>query len=165
MKKKGNERQSLFEKTLLVRWINSLDIWTTAITIENLHIELRSGVLLCNILKFHQPGLDFSGLNLAVRAKKPCINNLEKAVSVMMQKGIPTRHVLSAEEIFEPTKPERIWLMVRSIFEVFAMHDVQVLKPKILAWVSSIITYYNPFRANKSQLPNQMSNREFYQFY
>lgn len=83
----------------------------------------------------------------------------------MMQKGIPTRHVLSAEEIFEPTKPERIWLMVRSIFEVFAMHDVQVLKPKILAWVSSIITYYNPYRANKSQLPNQMSNREFYQFY
>jgi hypothetical protein len=151
---------------LLVRWINSLDIWTTAITVENLHIEIRTGVLLCNILKFHQPGLDFSGLNLAVRAKKPCINNLEKAVSVMMQKGIPTRYVLTAEEIFESVKPERIWLMIRSIFEVFAMHDVQVLKPKILAWVSSIITYYSPFRVKQGQkLPTQMSTREFYQYY
>lgn len=42
----------------------------------------------------------------------------------MMQKGIPSRHVLSAEEIFDSTKPERIWVMIRSIFEVFAMHDV-----------------------------------------
>ena len=83
----------------------------------------------------------------------------------MMQKGIPSRHVLSAEEIFEPVKPERIWVMIRSIFEVFAMHDVQVLKPKILAWVSSIVTYYNPFRANKEPLPSQMSTRQFYQFY
>lgn len=42
----------------------------------------------------------------------------------MMQKGIPTRYVLTAEEIFDSVKPERIWLMIRSIFEVFAMHDV-----------------------------------------
>jgi len=40
-----------------------------------------------------------------------------------------------------------MWVMIKSIFEVFAMHDVNLLKPKIMAWLSSIITYYNPFRA------------------
>ena len=37
--------------------------------------------------------------------------------------------------------------MIRSVFDVFSMHDVTLLKPKILNWLSSIITYYNPFRA------------------
>jgi hypothetical protein len=63
--------------------------------------EIRTGVLLCNILKFHCPGLDFTGVNLTVRAKKPCLNNLERAISAMMQKGIPAKYVCTAEEIFE----------------------------------------------------------------
>lgn len=36
---------------------------------------------------------------------------------------------------------------MKSIFDVFAMHDVTVLKPKIMTWLSSIVTYYNPYRA------------------
>ena len=48
-----NEKISIFNKQLLARWINSIDIWDTAITIENLLEELKTGVLLCNILKFH----------------------------------------------------------------------------------------------------------------
>jgi len=86
---------------LLVRWINSLDIWHVRLTFENLVEELRTGVLLCHILKFHQTNLDFVGLSTSVRAKKPCLNNLEKAISVMFQKGVPSRYVLTAEEIFE----------------------------------------------------------------
>jgi hypothetical protein len=47
-----------------------------------------------------------------VRAKKPCINNLEKAISIMFQKGVPSRYVMSAEEIFDGNKTDRIWLML-----------------------------------------------------
>ena len=69
------------------------------------------------------------------------------AISVMGQKGLPSRNILTAEQIFDMSKIERMWLMVKSIFEVFAMHDVMVLKPKIMAWLGSIISYYNPTRA------------------
>lgn len=147
MKRKSAEKLNLFEKTCLVRWINSCNVWETAITTENLPQELRNGVLLCSILKFHQPALDFKGMSVLSRSKQPSINNLEMAISVMAQKGLPARCLMSAEQIYELSKIERMWQMIKSIFEVFAMHDVTVLKPKIMVWISSIITYYNPFRA------------------
>lgn len=34
--------------------------------------------------------------------------------------------------------------MLRQVFEVFAMHDVNLLRPKIMAWVTSIIRLFNP---------------------
>jgi len=46
---------------------------------------------------------------------------------------------LTADEIFEATKPERIWLLLRQVFEVFAMHDVNVLKPKIFNWINDVL--------------------------
>ena len=141
----SNEKLHFFQKILLVRWINSLDIWQVRVTFENLVDEIKTGVLLCNILKFHQTNLDFSGLSTAVRTKKPCLNNIEKAISVMYQKGVPSRYVLSAEEIFEGQKVDRIWLMLQNVFEVFAMHDVNVLKPKITSWINSIVQYFNPY--------------------
>ena len=53
MKSKKSDKLTLFDKTCLVRWINSCNVWDTAITIDNLPQELRNGVLLCSILKFH----------------------------------------------------------------------------------------------------------------
>lgn len=106
--------------------------------------DLKTGVLLCNILKFNMPNLDFSGLNTTVRSRKPCLNNIEKALQVMYTKGIPHRYILTAEEIFESQKAERIWLMLQQIFEVIAMYDVNLLRPKILSWITSIIQLFNP---------------------
>jgi hypothetical protein len=58
------------QKNLLVRWINTLDVCENYLTLENIIEELKSGILLCNILKFHQPNLDFTGVNSKARAKK-----------------------------------------------------------------------------------------------
>ena len=62
----------------------------------------------------------------------------------MYTKGIPHRYILTAEEIFESQKAERIWLMLQQIFEVIAMYDVNLLRPKILSWITSIIQLFNP---------------------
>ena len=74
-----------------------------------------------------------------VRSKKPCLNNIEKALQVMYKKGLPHRLIPTADEIFEGQKQERIWLMLRLIFDVFGMHDVNLLRPKIMTWITSII--------------------------
>ena len=134
----------MFQRILLVRWINSTEVWHTELRVETLIEDLKTGVLLCNILKFHMPNLDFSGLNTTVRSKKPCLNNIEKALQVMYQKGMPHRYILTAEEIFDGLKVDRIWLMIRYIFEIFAMHDVNILRPKILSWITSIVQLFNP---------------------
>ena len=71
------------QKNLLIRWINTLDVCENYLTLENTIEELKSGILLCNILKFHQPNLDFTGVNPKARAKKQCLNNIERALSIL----------------------------------------------------------------------------------
>jgi len=132
-----------FQKSLLVRWLNTLDIWSTQLTTQNLLDEIRTGVLLCAILHFHHPKLDIAqGLNRQARSKKPCLNNIEKALVVLHQKGAPRRFVPSAEEIFDSEKnPTRVWLLVKLIFDHFAMSDVQKLSPYILKWLAMSLWY------------------------
>ena len=81
--KKKVDKLTYFEKTCLTRWINSCAVWDNKISPENLPTELRNGVLLCNLLKYHQTNLDFKGLEVKARSKQPCINNLELAISKM----------------------------------------------------------------------------------
>lgn len=52
--------------------------------------------------------------------------------------------MLTADEIFEATKPERIWLLLSQIFEVIAMHDVKVIKSKIFSWINDVWGVFKP---------------------
>ena len=73
----------MVHKRLLIRWINTLDIWDAEVRIDDLVEELKSGILLCNILKFHKPDLEFIGIDVKARSKKPCINNIEKGLEIL----------------------------------------------------------------------------------
>ena len=98
---------------------------------------MRSGILLCELLNFHQPKLNLlNGLNYKAISKKPCLNNIEKAVQVLYQKGAPSRFIPTAEEIFEADKNNsRVWMLLKVIFDTFAMSDVNKLTPYILKWI------------------------------
>ena len=47
------DKLNTLQKNLLVRWINTLDVCENYLTLENIIDELKTGILLCNILKFH----------------------------------------------------------------------------------------------------------------
>ena len=88
----ATHKLSLFEKTLLVRWINTLDVWSQLLTVQNILDEVKSGVLLCELIHCHQPKLDvLQGLNTKAVSRKACTNNIERALQVLFQKGAPTR--------------------------------------------------------------------------
>ena len=96
---------SAFQRTLLIRWINTLRLSRELITIQSIYDEVRTGVLLCEILHFQQPKLDLqAGLNYKAVSKRACINNIEKALQVLYQKSAPIRFIPTAEEIFEGEK-------------------------------------------------------------
>ena len=139
-----SDKMNTLQKNLLVRWINTLDVCENYLTLENIIDELKSGIFLCNILKFHQPNLDFTGVNPKARAKKQCLNNIERALSILYQKGAAPRFVPTADEIFEGDKAhhEKIWILLRTIFDVFAMHDVGLLLPKIVKWINKSLSYF-----------------------
>jgi len=74
---------------------------------------------------------------LQARSKKPCLNNIEKALQVLYQKGAPSRFIPTAEEIFEGERnPQRMWILLKVIFDIFAMSDVLKLTPYILKWIA-----------------------------
>ena len=49
---------SQIQKNLLIRWINSLHVWGEELSVQNVIEELKTGVLICQILHFYQPKLD-----------------------------------------------------------------------------------------------------------
>ena len=121
-----------------MRWINTLDISRELLTINNIIEEMKSGVLICQLLNFHSPKLDLmNGVNLKAISRKQCINNIERALQAMYQKGAPSRFIPTADEIYEADKNQnRIWILIKVIFDVFAMSDVNKLSPYILKWIS-----------------------------
>lgn len=38
--------------------------------------------------------------------------------------------------MFEGSNPEKAWQLLRTVFDVFAMHDVSLLLPKIVKWLN-----------------------------
>ena len=72
------------------------------------------------------------------------MNNIERALSIIYQKGAAPRYVPTADEIFEGDKAhhDKIWVLLRTIFDVFAMHDVILLLPKIVKWINKSLSYF-----------------------
>lgn len=96
-----------------------------------------------------------TGVNPKAKARKQCINNIEKALSILYQKGAAPRckflcrclifhlDIPSAEEVYEGDKyPEKVWVLLKTIFEIFAMHDVTLLLSKIVKWLNKSLSYF-----------------------
>lgn len=74
---------------------------------------------------------------MQARSRKPCLNNIEKALQILYQKGAPTRLIPTAVEIFEGDKnTQRVWPLLKVIFDLFAMVDVNKSTMNILRWIS-----------------------------
>jgi hypothetical protein len=52
----------------------------------------------------------------------------------------------TAEEVFEGAPPERLWLLLQTVFNVFAMHDVSILLPKIVKWLNKSLACFPGLR-------------------
>jgi hypothetical protein len=60
----------------------------------------------------------------------------------------------TAEEIFEGEKhQDKIWLMMKQIFEILAMHDVRILIPTIIQWINNSLSFFPNRMPVRSKLP------------
>ena len=49
----------------------------------------------------------------------------------------------TSEEVYESEKnAEKIWNLLKIIFDLLAMHDVSLLMPKIVKWINKCLTFY-----------------------
>ena len=74
---------------------------------------------------------------------------------MLYQKSAPIRFIPTAEEIFEGEKhQQKIWLLLKVIFDIFGMHDVNRLTPYILKWISMSLQYFGPQMKLKTEAVN-----------
>jgi thiol-disulfide isomerase/thioredoxin len=157
--KKGIKRSEAYRRRLLkekqqrlkmtprilaqyVMWLDTLHV--SPAPIGDLYRELRSGVLLCGIVKTLVPDAIFKSINTRPRTMRPAINNIEQALAVIWQKGRPNaRRMPTSKEIFE-AKSERISWLVREIFECFEMRAIRSKSrcKKMMGWYHEILEAY-----------------------
>ena len=63
--------------------------------------------------------------------------------------------------MFEGTNPEKVWLLLRTIFDIFAMHDVSLLLTKIVKWLNKSLSYFPSVRNEEAYYSG--SPEELYQ--
>ena len=50
-------------------------------------------------------------------AKNVCLKNIEMSLQVLGKQGMPRKYIVEADDIHSMKSVERIWLMLRKIFD------------------------------------------------
>ena len=89
-------RHSISRVRLLCGWLTSLRLWHKPIEIENIRLELRSGVFLVRLVQFLDPSAVFVGVTQRVLNAKPAIANIEQVLGHVLRskKIVTTRCVI-----------------------------------------------------------------------
>lgn len=84
-------RHSISRVRLLCGWLTSLRLWHKPLEIENIPLELRSGVFLVRLVQYLDPSAVFVGVTQRVLNAKPAIANIEQVLGhVLRSKKIST---------------------------------------------------------------------------
>ncbi|CAM9149832.1 unnamed protein product, partial [Ectocarpus fasciculatus] len=127
----------------LCKWVTSMHVWSSPITIQNLHSELCSGVLLCRIMQVVVPGTQFLHLNEKALSKKPALENLENGLGVIWRsKCVNNSRVPAAIDIFTGNA-SKIAIMLQEVFEVYVQRPLYKIAPKMFNWYDSILRQYS----------------------
>jgi len=111
--------------------------------------------MLCKLIQYHQPAIKFTGLNEKAIAKNACVANIEKGLAEMWKNKAKRHNLPSAEEIFLGKPQDKIWIFLKEVYDVFAMHDVEIwLKYTINQWATQILDHYElAFSKESTEFP------------
>jgi hypothetical protein len=127
----------------LCKWISSMGVWDRPVVITNLHSEMCSGVLLCNIMKTLVPEVEFIHVAEKVLSKRAAIENLEKALGVIWRSNcVNNARIPPAHDIFTGNV-SKIAVMIEEIFEVYVQRPLYRIASKMLHWYQGILRQYS----------------------
>ena len=129
-----------------IRWLNSLHIWHTEVTIETLQHDVQNGLLLCQLMQKLVPTTQYHGLNKRPLSRKPALKNIEQALNVIWTSGrVNNTRIPSSDDLYEG-KTDKIAILLQEIFEVYVMRDLRKEAPRMLAWYDGILAQYPSLR-------------------
>eukprot|EP00357_Protocruzia_adherens_P004858 CAMPEP_0115027008 /NCGR_PEP_ID=MMETSP0216-20121206/35165_1 /TAXON_ID=223996 /ORGANISM="Protocruzia adherens, Strain Boccale" /LENGTH=117 /DNA_ID=CAMNT_0002402351 /DNA_START=1 /DNA_END=351 /DNA_ORIENTATION=- len=117
---------------MLVKWINQLGLMKS-MTADQIPNVCKDGLLLCKLLEYYNPGTKFSGLYPKALAKTTCMSNIEKALTFLCKANISFKAIPTAEEVYEG-KGDRVWLVINTIFEAYAMTRGRSIMKEVMQW-------------------------------
>lgn len=127
----------------LCKWITSMHVWERPVVITNLHSEMCSGVLLCNIMKTLVPEIELIHVSEKVLSKRAAIENLEKALGIIWRSNcVNNARIPPASDIFTGNV-SKIAVMIQEIFEVYVQRPLYRIASKMLNWYQGILKQYS----------------------
>jgi len=136
-------RISVVKLQQYIRWVNCMHVWHSEVTMLSLAEEIRTGLLLCNLMQRLVPGTSYRGLNKRPLSRKPCVANLEQAIGVIWRSGrVNNTRVPSADDVYDG-KTDKIAVLLEEIFEVYVLRDLRKMAPTVLDWFQNILEQYN----------------------
>jgi hypothetical protein len=130
---------------MLCRWLNFLEFWHKEITVKGLHTEMCSGECLCELMKVLVPTCatrEISTYNKKPLARKPAINNIEKALGVVYRSREFNRsRIPDAVHVFEGNI-NKIIVLIDELFIVYMQQPLYKNAPRMLKWYVFILLYY-----------------------
>lgn len=136
---------SMKRTKMLCRWLNFLEFWDKELTVKGLHTEMCSGECLCELMKVLVPTCakrEISSYNIKPLARKPALNNIEKALGVVYRSREFNRsRIPEAKEIFEGNI-NKIIILLDELFIVYMQQPLYKNAPRMLKWYQKILKQY-----------------------
>jgi hypothetical protein len=131
--------------SLLVSFLNSLDIWPRMLTIVNLGPECRSGLFLCNLMSaLSEQSVSRLDVNPKPLCKSACIKNWEIGLRVIWNRsGVNRTQLPTAEELYDAQNHrDKLHRILEEIVEAFVLRGVRTRSRSTLRWFDQIVSQY-----------------------
>lgn len=112
----------------LLRWINYVVDDVNRLTMTNFAVELRDGLILCDLVRNLVPGVDFGpGLYSRPISRPMCISNLEKALSAACRHGLNLGNMCHPSAFYQG----RVMQIARALCEMFESLQMRPVRFKL----------------------------------
>eukprot|EP00397_Hematodinium_sp_SG-2012_P043737 GEMP01048688.1.p1 GENE.GEMP01048688.1~~GEMP01048688.1.p1 ORF type:complete len:315 (+),score=72.01 GEMP01048688.1:20-964(+) len=120
--------------SFVVRWINFLGVWPEPLTDKSIFEELRSGVLLCQIVRTVLPSAtQHMPTGTKTLTKAPCLANLEEALSVILRQGGARMSIVASSEDFYNANIHQVSQFLPEMFRLMMTKELMHVAPAMLS--------------------------------
>eukprot|EP00927_Polykrikos_kofoidii_P038658 TRINITY_DN33063_c0_g1_i1.p1 TRINITY_DN33063_c0_g1~~TRINITY_DN33063_c0_g1_i1.p1 ORF type:complete len:809 (-),score=147.38 TRINITY_DN33063_c0_g1_i1:26-2452(-) len=140
----GTSKAAWESVPFLVNWINHICggcLGWTPVTISSIFDDLRTGLVLCQIVERLLPAADCSkGVARRPKTRTSCIANIDRALAFVWKQGVRSAQMCSADEIYDRDIRRTVSCLVE-VFSVLQMRlrEVRLKARAMVAWMQDVL--------------------------
>ncbi|EDL43783.1 hypothetical protein, conserved [Plasmodium vivax] len=128
----------IYSISVIIDWLNSLQLSKKNINEENIYEELQNGHLILRLIQLYNPQVEIKGIFPKAKKKKCAIQNLEKALSIIYGNNPYYYSMVSSLDIYEQKK-KKIHILLIQLFCKFEFTILTRIAAPLLNWYNQTL--------------------------